>query len=123
MKQILFQDKESGLNHVGILMDDGDVICGCCGGLVPADEVNEMVTIIEIYDKWISLDLLMDKMKQSDGKPRKIINGCMNLERGKGANILMGDRWFHTSYVQDFYIVGGKVYIETENTIYCTKKI
>ena len=55
MKQILFQDKESGLNHVGILMDDGDVICGCCGGLVPADEVNEMVTIIEIYDKWISL--------------------------------------------------------------------
>ena len=53
MKQILFQDKESGLNHVGILMDDGDVICGCCGGLVPADEVNEMVTIIEIYDKWI----------------------------------------------------------------------
>ena len=121
MKQILFQDKQSGLNHVGILMDDGDVICGCCGGLVPADEVNEMVTIIEIYDKWISLDLLMDKMKQSDGKPRKIINGCMNLERGKGANILMGDRWFHTSYVQDFYIVGGKVYIETENTIYCTK--
>lgn len=71
MKQILFQDKESGLNHVGILMDDGDVICGCCGGLVPADEVNEMVTIIEIYDKWISLDLLMDKMKPKRWKAEK----------------------------------------------------
>ena len=60
-------------------------------------------------------------MKQNDEKPRKIINGCMYLERGKGATILIGEQWFQTSTVQNFYRAGGKVYIETENTIYCTK--
>lgn len=60
MKQILFVDTENGERHSGILTDDGDIICGCCGGLIPADEVGDgeeyPAKILKIYNSWVSLD-------------------------------------------------------------------
>jgi len=54
MKQIMFKDTADNTIHGGILLDNGDAICGCCGGLLKADDNNW--TIIEKYDEWIDLD-------------------------------------------------------------------
>lgn len=58
MKQVLFYDKENDVRHGGILTDEGDIICGCCGGLIPSDEIGEEYDhqILEIFDCWINLD-------------------------------------------------------------------
>lgn len=44
---------------VGLLTDKGDIICGCCGGIIPADEIggeNDDTKIIKVYDFWVNLD-------------------------------------------------------------------
>ena len=58
MKQVKFIDKENKVVHGGILTDDGDIICGCCGGLIPSDEIGpeEDHEILEVYDNWVNLD-------------------------------------------------------------------
>ena len=60
MKQIKFYDIENDCVHFGILTDEGDIICGCCGGLIPSDEIGDTEDcthkIIKIYDNWKSLD-------------------------------------------------------------------
>ena len=58
MKQVMFYDKENDVKHGGILTDDGDIICGCCGGLIPADEIGDDCDhqILEIFDNWVDLD-------------------------------------------------------------------
>ena len=58
MKQVMFYDKENDVKHGGILTDDGDIICGCCGGLIPADEIGDDCDhqILEIFDDWVDLD-------------------------------------------------------------------
>lgn len=56
MIQIIFKDLENDDIHGGILLDDGDVICGCCGGLFEADEKGETWDLIEKFDNWIDLD-------------------------------------------------------------------
>ena len=68
MKQVLLKDLENNTLHGGISTDDGDVICGCCGALIPYDEVaipgmkltkgNHSYThqIIKYYPNWINLD-------------------------------------------------------------------
>ena len=53
MKQIKWFDKENQLTHGGILLDDGDIICACCGGLIPVDEQLGVVEILDIYDAWV----------------------------------------------------------------------
>ena len=61
MKQIKWFDKENELVHGGILLDNGDIICACCGGLIPADEQAEDVEILEIYPDWIDFsDSIID---------------------------------------------------------------
>ena len=62
MKQIKFFDKENDLIHGGILLDDGDIVCACCGGLIPADEHNELgIEILKIYPDWIDFsDSIID---------------------------------------------------------------
>lgn len=43
--------------HGGILLDNGDCICGCCGSVFPADERGETWEILESYDDyWVNLD-------------------------------------------------------------------
>ena len=58
MKQVMFYDKENDVRHGGLLTDEGDIICGCCGGLIPADEIGEECAhqIIQIFDTWVNLD-------------------------------------------------------------------
>lgn len=59
MKQIKFVDyMEPGKKeiHGGILLDNGDCICGCCGGIFEADERGETWDIVEVYDAWMNLD-------------------------------------------------------------------
>ena len=58
MKQVMFYDKENDVKHGGILTDDGDIICGCCGGLIPADEIGDDGDhqILEVFDNWVDLD-------------------------------------------------------------------
>ena len=55
MKQIKFYDKDSDTVHGGIMLDDGNVVCGCCGGIFPADEVDETWELVETYDFWVDL--------------------------------------------------------------------
>lgn len=58
MIQIKFKDLENDVIHGGIMLDNGDVVCGCCGCLIPADEMTpeQGNKIIEKYTTWISLD-------------------------------------------------------------------
>lgn len=58
MKQVMFYDKENDVKHGGILTDDGDIICGCCGGLIPNDEIGPEWDheILKVYDTWVNLD-------------------------------------------------------------------
>lgn len=54
MKQIKFKDFKDNAIHGGILLASGDAICGCCGGLLEAND--NSWKIIEKYDDWIDLD-------------------------------------------------------------------
>lgn len=59
MKQVRFKDLENNVIHGGIMTDEGDIICGCCGGLIEADELegeNKTHVILEIFHDWINLD-------------------------------------------------------------------
>lgn len=56
MKQIKFYDKVNEEIHGGILLDDGDVICGCCGGLIESDDFKSDCEVLEEFDTWVSLD-------------------------------------------------------------------
>ena len=51
MKQVKFIDKNEEENNVygGILMDDGNVICACCGGVFEPEDIE----IVEEYDVWV----------------------------------------------------------------------
>ena len=55
MKQILFKDIENNTVHAGIRLDDGNVVCGCCGGLFEADEENETWELLKEYQNWIDI--------------------------------------------------------------------
>ena len=51
-QQIKFLDKENDVIHGGILLDNGDIICACCGCVIPNDERNT-VYILDHYKVWI----------------------------------------------------------------------
>lgn len=53
-KQIVFKD-DQGIN-AGILLDDGTIICACCGGEIPMDEREIFeLEILHVYDHWVNL--------------------------------------------------------------------
>lgn len=53
--QIRFFDIENNAVHGGIMLDNGDVICGCCGGLFKSSEQNKTWKLLEKYN-WLNLD-------------------------------------------------------------------
>ena len=61
MKQCKFYDVENAIVHGGILTDDGDIICGCCGGLIESDEIGDSEDcthrILKVYDTWVDLTM------------------------------------------------------------------
>lgn len=68
MKQVVFYDKENDVMHGGILTDNGDIICGCCGGLIPADEIGvdyDHCILVEFND-WVNLDKEISRLKSED---------------------------------------------------------
>ena len=58
MKQVMFYDKANDVRHGGILTDEGDIICACCGGIIPADEIGEEHDhqILQVFNDWVDLD-------------------------------------------------------------------
>ena len=63
-RQCKFYDIENDAYLGGILTDDDDLICGCCGGYIPREEIcllgreqqeEDLYIVTEIYDKWVSL--------------------------------------------------------------------
>ena len=59
MQQIKFRDLENDSVHGGIETDDGDVICGCCGGVFEKDEEGLTWQLINRYGNWMSLDKII----------------------------------------------------------------
>lgn len=39
-KQIKFYDPENEVEHGGIILDDGNILCACCGSIIEKDEVS-----------------------------------------------------------------------------------
>lgn len=60
MKQVKFIDLENNEIHGGILLDNGDVVCGCCGGLIEGDEIGTGADcthrILKIFYDWENID-------------------------------------------------------------------
>lgn len=55
MKQIKFYDMENDIVHGGIELDNGDVICGCCGGLLEKEDEGTVWKKLTEYKTWIDL--------------------------------------------------------------------
>lgn len=51
-KQVIFKDRFANDIHAGILLENGDIICGCCGCHVDSEDRE----ILHIYDSWVSLE-------------------------------------------------------------------
>lgn len=50
-KQVLFLDLE-GVVHAGLLLDDGYIVCGCCGSLMePGDYL-----LLHVYKEWVDIE-------------------------------------------------------------------
>ena len=56
-RQIMFRDLENDAIHGGILLDNGDVICGCCGGIQEKDDQGTTWELLKTFDEnWKNLD-------------------------------------------------------------------
>lgn len=56
MNQIAFYDVENDSILGGLQFDNGDVICGCCGGLIEKSDFDDgLFTILKVFDSWIDL--------------------------------------------------------------------
>ena len=53
IKQIKFYDKENERTLGGIKLDDGSIICGCCGSLFEPD--SDEIEIIREYSSWVDI--------------------------------------------------------------------
>lgn len=57
MKQILFYDiKEYYTLHAGILLDNGDCICGCCGEVYKHEDHGKTWKIVKEYLVWMDIE-------------------------------------------------------------------
>lgn len=53
-KQIKFYDIENDCLQAGILLDNGDCICACCGGVFEASDMGEQWEILFVFEEWSS---------------------------------------------------------------------
>lgn len=51
IKQVCFRAKGEEEFFGGILVDNEYVICGCCGGVIPIDEIAQM----KPYKIWVNI--------------------------------------------------------------------
>ena len=54
-RQIMFKDTDGSL-HGGIRLDNGDVICACCGCIFEADDEGTVWELVREFNEWINLD-------------------------------------------------------------------
>lgn len=50
-KQVIFCDQE-GTVHAGLLLDDGYIVCGCCGSLIEPDDY----VLFHVYENWVDIE-------------------------------------------------------------------
>lgn len=64
VKQVKIFDKENKTICGGILLENGSVLCGCCGSIFESDDIDtskyhdnddKPIYVIETYKSWISL--------------------------------------------------------------------
>ena len=77
MKQVKLRDIENDVVFGGILLDDGNIVCACCGGLIEKDTVtlqyfegsnksdiltsyygnniedDAIFALLDVYDTWV----------------------------------------------------------------------
>lgn len=58
IKQIKFRDIDNDETLCGILLDNGGIICACCGGYVEPDD--PQFEIVKEYNHWVdfSFDII-----------------------------------------------------------------
>ena len=62
IKQIKFLDKRENEILGGLLLENNDILCGCCGCIIPSDEQDD-IEIIEIYSNWKNIsDTIIDPL-------------------------------------------------------------
>ena len=55
-KQIKFKELCEGNEIGGIMLDNGDVVCGCCGSIFPMYEKGKTWELVEDYgDCWVDI--------------------------------------------------------------------
>lgn len=55
IKQVLFADIDSPI-HYGLLTEDGNIICLCCGGIIEPEDYK----IVKVYPDWLNLDSVVE---------------------------------------------------------------
>ena len=74
IREITIFDIENQEEHLGFLLHDGTVICGCCGGIIEPDDINTDIeylinnygfsntttdctthTITKLHEEWVDL--------------------------------------------------------------------
>lgn len=56
-QQVIFSyPGDTRLRHGGFLLDNGDLLCACCGGIFPQSDEGSSWSIIKIFDDWVNLD-------------------------------------------------------------------
>jgi len=56
MKQVKFYDGCcNSIASGGIMLDNGDIICGCCGGIITSkmQKENPDFKLLKVYDYWV----------------------------------------------------------------------
>ena len=70
-KQVEFKDFAEDIICTGILLDDGNVVCACCGGMMEADERGETWEIVKEYENWVNFHPDLKVLLQTEEILRK----------------------------------------------------
>lgn len=55
-KQVMFQDTVYGKVFGGIMLEDGSIICGCCGDIISPTLLDGSVyRVLVVYSEWVDL--------------------------------------------------------------------
>ena len=99
-KQVKFKDLLNNEIHGGILLDNGDVICGDCGGIKEDADRGTTWELLKIFPCWSSLDLEIcgDELFMDDSNNVPIIlcrckdcDGFIEVSGCRGACFPNGD--------------------------------
>ena len=61
LKQVMFVDLENDQKHLGILLENGDVLCCCCGGIQEAEDRGVTWELVSEYQEWKPMSINSEK--------------------------------------------------------------